>query len=138
MKTFLVPVDGSTAALREAVRLARLIPGSSIHLVRVYEEPQLVGVIAEHVPREEIEALQRRDAEAILERAEGEVQDSGVRYSREVLAGPVARTIASHAEDLACDAIIMGRHGKRLADFFAGSVALRVLQASRLPVMLVP
>lgn len=141
MKKFLVPVDGSTAALRalrEAVRLAKLVNGSSVHLVHVYEVPQLVGVLSEHVPREDIEGLQRRDAEVILERAVGEVQDSGVTFSREALAGPVAQTIASYAEDLACDAIIMGRHGKRLAEYSAGSVALRVLQASKLPVMLVP
>ncbi|MEW5862704.1 MAG: universal stress protein [Pseudomonadota bacterium] len=141
MKKFLVPVDGSTAslrALREAVRLARLVPGSSLHLVHVYEPAQLNGALAEHVSREDIESLQRRNAEVVLERAEAEVRDSGVPYSREALKGPIADTIASHAENLACDAIIMGRHGKRLADFFAGSVALRVLQASKLPVMLVP
>lgn len=141
MKKFLVPVDGSTAslrALREAVRLAKLVPGSSLHLVHVYELPRFSRIIAEHVPREDIEALLRRDAEVILERAEGEVRDCGVPYSREALNGPIAETIASHAENLACDAIIMGRHGTRLANFFAGSVALRVLQASKLPVMLVP
>jgi len=84
------------------------------------------------------EAALRRDSEAILDRAEGEVQDSGVRYTREALAGPVARTLAGHAERTGCDAIVMGRHGMTAsADFLAGSVALKVLQASKLPVMLV-
>lgn len=141
MKEFLVAVDGSSAALRalrEAVRLAKRIPGSCLHLVHVHEQPRLPGGIATHVPTEEIEAALRRDSEAILDRAEGEVQDSGVRYTREALAGPVAQTLAGHAERTGCDAIVMGRHGMTAsADFLAGAVALRVLQASKLPVMLV-
>jgi len=142
MASFLVPVDGSGASLRavrEAMRLAGLIPDSTLHLVHAYEQPQLPGEIARHVPGEEIEAMLRRDSEAILDRAEGEVQDSGVRYTREVLAGPAARTIVAHAERIGCGAIVMGRHGlSATGEFLPGSVALKVLQAARLPVMLVP
>lgn len=37
-----------------------------------------------------------------------------------------------------CDAIVMGRHGKStLGDILVGSVAIKVLHASKLPVMLV-
>ena len=43
-----------------------------------------------------------------------------------------------HAERIGCDAIVMGRHGKTtLGDMLVGSVAMKVLHASRLPVMLV-
>jgi len=141
MNSFLVPVDGSGAALRalrEAVRLAKRIPGSTLHLVHVYEPPRLPSGIEAHVPKAEVEALLRRDADALLDRAEGEVQDSGVRYTRDVLSGPVAQSIAAHAERIGCDALIMGRHGiTGEGELFAGSVALKVLRASALPVMLV-
>ena len=141
MKKFLVPVDGSTAsmrALRAAMALARPIAGSSIHLLHAYEVPHIYGEIAEHMPREDVEALLRRDAEALLELIEGEVQDSGVRYTREALEGPAAQAIVGYAADLECDAIVMGRHGKSLGEqYLAGSVALKVLQTARVPVMLV-
>ena len=141
MSSLLVPVDGSSAALRalrEAVRLASRIPGSTLHLVHVHEPPRLPEGIAAHVPGAEVEALLRRDAEAVLDRAEGEVQDSGVRYTRAVLSGPVAQTIAAHAERIGCDALVMGRHGiTGEGDLPAGSVALKVLRASALPVILV-
>lgn len=141
MKEFLVPVDGSAAALRalrEAVRLAKHIPGSVLHLVHAHEPPRLPDAVARHVQSEEIEAMLRRDGEAVLDRAEGVVQDSGVRYTRELLAGPVAQSIAAHAERSGCDAIIMGRHGITAAgELFAGSVAMKVLHTSALPVMLV-
>lgn len=141
MNKLLVPVDGSTASLRAlkvAVSLARLSPNASLHLVHVHEEPLIYGEIAVYVPREKMEALQRAHSDGILDTAEAELRDSGVRHTREVLSGPIAPTIAAHAERLGCDAIVMGRHGKTaLGDLLMGSVALKVLHATRLPVMLV-
>jgi nucleotide-binding universal stress UspA family protein len=118
--------------------LAKLVPDSSIHLVHAHEAPRIFGEIAIYVPPEKMRALQRAHCESFLDRAEAEVKGSGVRYTREVLEGPVGRTIAEHAERLGCDAIVMGRHGESaLADMLMGSVAQKVLHASRLPVLLV-
>jgi nucleotide-binding universal stress UspA family protein len=140
MKKLLVPVDGSGAALRAlhaAMTLAKLAPDSSIHLVHAHEEPRVYGEIAVYVTREKMAALQRKQCEAVLDRAEAEIKGSGVRYTREVLEGSLGRTIAEHAERLRCDAIVMGRHGESaLADMLMGSVAQKVLHASRLPVLL--
>ena len=141
MKKFLVPVDGSTAALRAlavAVELAKADPAASLHLVHCHEEPLVYGEIAVYVPREKMEAAQKAHSEAILERAAAELERAGVRHTREVLSGAIAPTIAAHAEKLGCDAIVMGRHGKTmLSDLLVGSVAMKVLHASKLPVMLV-
>jgi nucleotide-binding universal stress UspA family protein len=140
MRKYLVPVDGSKAALRalqQALALARL-EGASVHLVHVHEEPLIYGEIAVYVPREKMEALQRAHSEAILAEADAALRDSGVSYTKETLVGPIAQTIARRAESLGCDAIVMGRHGKTaLGDMLVGSVAMKVLHASRLPVMLV-
>lgn len=134
-------MDGSgaaTHALRQAVTLARLSPGSSLHLVHAHEEPQIYGEIAVYVPQEKMDALQREHSEAILAAAEAELKTAGVPYTREVLVGPIGLTIARHAERLGCDAIVMGRHGRTtLGDMLVGSVAMKVLHASKLPVMLV-
>jgi nucleotide-binding universal stress UspA family protein len=141
MKNILVPVDGSTAALRalkQAIALARLSPGCSIHLVHGHEEPLIYGEIAVYVPREKMDGLQRQHSEAILAAAEAEAKGAGVAYTKEVLSGPLGRTIAAHAERLGCDLIVMGRHGKTaLGDLLMGSVAQKVLHATTLPVMLV-
>jgi len=141
MRKYLVPVDGSNAALRavqQAVALAKLGEAASIHVVHVHEEPLIYGEIAVYVPREKMEALQRTHSEEILAAAESALRESGVSYTRETLVGPVGQTIARHAERLGCDAIVMGRHGKTtLGDMLVGSVAMKVLHASRLPVMLV-
>jgi nucleotide-binding universal stress UspA family protein len=83
-------------------------------------------------------ALQRAHSEAILERVEAELKGAGVPFTREVLEGPIGRIIAEHAERSGCDAIVMGRHGESaIADMLMGSVAMKVLHASKLPVLLV-
>lgn len=83
-------------------------------------------------------ALQRAHSEGILDRAEAELKDSGVRYTREVLSGPIGHAIAAHAELTGCDAIVMGRYGETgIGELLMGSVAMKVLHLSRLPVMLV-
>lgn len=141
MRKLLVPVDGSSSALRAlraAVALARLVPDSSLHLVHAYEEPRIYGEIAVYLPRDRMEALQRAHSEGILDRAEAELRNAGVRYTREVLSGPIGHTIAARAEQLGCDAIVMGRHGETsIGELLMGSVAMKVLHLSRLPVMLV-
>lgn len=141
MKKILVPVDGSGAALRalkQAIALAKLSPQASIHLVHAHEEPLIYGEIAVYVPREKMGALQRNHSEGILAAAEAELKDSGVPYTKDVLVGPVGQTIAAHAERTGCDAIVMGRHGRSaLGDVLVGSVAMKVLHVSRLPVLLV-
>jgi nucleotide-binding universal stress UspA family protein len=141
LKKLLVPVDGSGAAaraLKQAIALARMSPDASIHLVHAHEEPDIYGEIAVYVPRAKMEALQRSVSEGVLAAAEAELKNSGVRSTKEVLVGPIAETIARHAERLGCDAIVMGRHGKSsLGELLMGSVAMKVLHFTRLPVLLV-
>lgn len=141
MRKYLVPVDGSNASLhavQQAVALAKLGGGASIHLVHVHEEPLIYGEIAVYVARAKMEALQRAHSEALLAGAEAELRASGVPYTKETLVGSIGETIARRAEELGCDAIVMGRHGKTtLGDMLVGSAAMKVLHASRLPVMLV-
>jgi nucleotide-binding universal stress UspA family protein len=141
MKTILVAVDGSGASLRavrQAIALAKLSPGCSIRLVHAHEEPLIYGEIAVYVPREKMAALQRDHSESILQAAEAELRGAGVPYAKDVLSGPIAQTIADDAERSGCELIVMGRHGKSaLGDVLVGSVAMKVLHASQLPVLLV-
>ena len=109
-----------------------------LSLVHTHEEPLIYGEIAVYVPRPKMAELQRQHSEDILVTAKAKLNDTGIPYTVEVLMGPIAQTIAEHAEHIGCDAIVMGRHGKStLEDILVGSVAMKVLHASKLPVMLV-
>jgi nucleotide-binding universal stress UspA family protein len=140
MKNILVALDGSgaaTRALKEAIALAKA-NGAGIRLVHAHEEPLIYGEIAVYVPREKMAELQRRHSEDILRPAEAELKAAGVKCTAEVLAGPIGQTIAAHAERQGCDLIVMGRHGRStVSDVLVGSVAMKVLHATRLPVLLV-
>jgi nucleotide-binding universal stress UspA family protein len=140
MKKILVPVDGSGSALRaakEAIALARLAQGS-VRFVHAHEEPLVYGEIAVYVAREKMAELQRQHSEGVLEPAMAEARQAGVPCSAEVLSGPIAATIAAYAEKNGFELIVMGRHGKStLGDVLVGSVAMKVLHATSLPVMLV-
>lgn len=59
--------------------------------------------------------------------------------SIEVCEGFPAEEILGKAEELNCDAIIMGTHGKGIiANRFLGSTAKRVLRRTRIPVFIIP
>jgi len=52
--------------------------------------------------------------------------------------GHVAEVIARLADELDCDHIVMGTHGRgALADLLAGSTTIRVVHLARMPVVLV-
>jgi len=89
-------------------------------------------------PGPKLDALQREHSEDFLARAEAELKGGPVPYTKTVLSGPIGPTIAQHAEKAGCDLIIMGSHGKTtIGDLLVGSVAMKVLHATKLPVMLV-
>ena len=140
MKSILLAVDGSGAAMRAAevaISLARA-SGGTVRVVHAHEEPLIYGEIAIYVPREKMEALQRKRGEEILRPVEAALKSAGVDHVAEVLSGPIGQTIAAHAERQGCDLIVMGRHGRStISDVLVGSVAMKVLHATRLPVLLV-
>lgn len=64
-------------------------------------------------------------------------EDSNI--SIEVCEGYAAETILSMADDLNCDMIIMGTHGKGFLEHtFLGSTAKRVLRRTRKPIFIIP
>jgi len=59
--------------------------------------------------------------------------------SIEVCEGYPAETILNMVDDLNCDMIIMGTHGKGiLGNAFLGSTAKRVLRRTRKPIFIIP
>ena len=59
--------------------------------------------------------------------------------SLEVLEGYPAEVILGKADELNCDMIVMGTHGKGiLSQTFLGSVTKRVLRRTRKPVFIIP
>jgi nucleotide-binding universal stress UspA family protein len=138
----LVPLDGSPTAergLQEALALAQALGSTLVvlHVVDLYP-----GALEMATP----EAWQRvfddlRDyGQQVVGRARDAAAQRGVAAEThvvEALAARVADLILHKAEELKCDLIVMGTHGRRGIDrVLLGSDAERVLRESRWPILL--
>jgi len=141
MHKLLVPYDGSDNAKRAlayAIRLAKEHGPMPIHVVYAHEEPRVYGEISVYIPAEKMKAMQDQHCEAVLAGAEAPLQAAGVPWTKEVLTGHVGEVIARRADELGCDAIVMGSRGlSPIGSLLMGSVATRVVHFARVPVTLV-
>ena len=82
--------------------------------------------------------MQQQASEQILAQAAAILAESGVPHESEILIGPAGRRIAERADELGCDGIVMGTHGRTaIVNLLMGSVATRVVHFVKVPVTLV-
>jgi nucleotide-binding universal stress UspA family protein len=141
MSNILVPIDGSEPACRAlefAIRLSRARPEAAIHALYVHPPIDVAGKVQAFVTLERMREMATEQSRPILEHAAARLTDAEQRHTVEMLEGDTAEVIARRAEELDCDAIIMGSRGMgRIANLVIGSVATKVVHLSRLPVTLV-
>lgn len=144
VRSVVLPTDFSQdarGALDAAVRVFRLGPGATIHLIhvvhlppeyQVYRADGLSGMSrglierSVEVAREDLAALTR------------ELEGNGFTVQPEVAEGDPAEVIIHRAHELDADLIAMGTHGAgALERLFLGSVARRVVQHGPCPVLTV-
>lgn len=145
MKRVLLPVDGSECALRAVAlviekRLLYVQPEElEVHLVNVQPVlPLHMSMSSFSVPKEQIAEYQHWEGEKALKAAQEQFDAAGVKYTSHYLIGAAGEDIANLANSLQCDQIVMGTHGRSaIEDFLLGSVSLKVIQYSKVPVLLV-
>lgn len=125
--------DASQAALAWATDLHRSIGGPPIHVLHVVN-PVPVGapeLVMTGPSEEEIGHLRKQLADAVAGR--------GMDAVSEVLVDPsIASTVIHRAEELGCNLIVMGTHGRSpLARALLGSIAQQVVQRAPCPVVTV-
>lgn len=139
MQSILIPVDGSRpcdAAVRRAIREARMGRISHIHLVNV--QPRLGAYVGQFVGTSTIRAFQREQGERALAHARRLLDDAGVAHQAHIYVGEVAASIAAAARELEATEIVMSA-----ADFgFPGSMTsnsliARVIRHTDVPVSVV-
>jgi nucleotide-binding universal stress UspA family protein len=131
MRTFLIPIDGSKpcdAAVRHAIREARLGQVECIHLVNV--QPHLSAYVGQFVGTPAIRAFQRELGERALAHAKHLLDEAGVPYFAHIFVGDVAATIATAAKALGATEIVMsasgfGIPGSRAVNSLIGKVIRR-------------
>ncbi|MFC6838191.1 universal stress protein [Halomarina ordinaria] len=120
---------GSTRATAQAVDIAAAY-GATLHVAYVVETRHARSVAL----REFLGQQGERELDRVRARAAGE----GVRCSTALLDGVPHEELLAHAAGEGVDLVVVGTHGRSGVERLAvGSVAMRVVQASDLPVLTV-
>ena len=140
IKKLLVGVDlsePSKEVIETAVRLAQALD-ASIELVHV-REPFVYAVTGHYGPSLDQEQALFGWIDRTLAELGDALNHARVPCVTTSLDGSPAREIVSHAEKIGADLIVVGTHGRGgLAHAVLGSVAERVVQKARRPVLTVP
>ena len=140
MLKVLVPIDGSSPskrAIRHVIQLSQGREPMELHLVNVQEHanaPQLMRFRK----TAEIAPAQLQHGESVLTAATRQLDRAGLKYETHVLIGDPAQKIAELAKQGGFEKIVMGTHGRGgISGLLMGSVAMKVLHLSSIPVTLV-
>jgi nucleotide-binding universal stress UspA family protein len=140
MKKLLVAVDLSEPSKRvieTALGLAHALD-ASVELLHV-REPFVYAVAGEYGPSLEQEQALVRWIDRELSQACDDVTHARVPCITTSLYGSPAREIVAHAEKTGADLIVVGTHGRGgITHAVLGSVAERVVQRAKRPVLAVP
>lgn len=131
----LVTVDGSDNAIR-ALKFAITVnpPGTRLMLLFVQAPVPRSRAVSEAL----IEEHYARQEELALSKARKFLARTKTNALIEVCIGDPATTIVDYARKRKCTQIVMGNHGHgTLKGLFLGSVAMKVVQLSDVPVTLV-
>ena len=139
MYRILVPIDGSDEALRAldyAVRLARLIGETELHLLNV--QPPISGSVSTFVGSETVARFHQEESDNALAAARRHLEREAVPVHAAMRIGSAGKTIAEYAHESGCDEIVMGTRGLgRIGSLVLGSVATQVVHLAELPVTLI-
>ena len=140
MMRLLVALDGSevsSRALEYAIGLRdKLSVPLALELVNV--QPPMTAAVARFVSREVIDEYHEEQGEEVLAPARAQVEAAGVTFNCGVLVGRDAEALLEHAENHACDGIVMGTRGLgSVTGLLMGSVASKVVHGALVPVTLV-
>ena len=142
MKNVLLPIDGSECAMRSvALVISKLShyrspENTQIHLVNI--QPPLPHDVSRFVSHDQIADFHRDESDKAMQEAKKRLDAAGLKYTCHAKVGDVAEEITLLAENLGCDQIVMGTHGRgALGYFLMGSITLKVLHLAKIPVLLV-
>lgn len=139
MRKILIPIDASESAKRAAQYAAKLAtdnPELQLHLLNVQDpiEPRMHASLS----TQEIKSIKAAESQQVMQPVMQILDLAGVPYRAEWRSGDVAQTIASYAEEIGCESIVMGTRGMgAIGNLVMGSVAIKVAHLVKVPLTLV-
>ncbi|MEO5336524.1 MAG: universal stress protein [Magnetospirillum sp. WYHS-4] len=141
MQKILVAVDGSKSAKKAVEFAIDLVQGgkkdAKLYLLTV-QPPITFGNIKKFVKKKALEGYYEDQGKDALKEARDLAEKEKIDFSAHIKVGPVAEAIVDFAKDKDCALIVVGTRGLgKLAGMLVGSVAMRVVHLSAVPVALV-
>jgi nucleotide-binding universal stress UspA family protein len=144
-KKILVPLDGSKLA-EFVIPYARMIgdacQAAQIIFTRVIEPIVIPAVSPEYFSADvytQMEAQAKQEAESYLKQLVQDTKFERATVDSKILYGRAADSLVDYAHNNKVDLIIIATHGRSgLSRWIRGSVANRVLQSAKLPVLTIP
>jgi len=126
--------DSANAALEHTVRLAPAL-GAEVVVVFAYYVSPLGGGEAYHDYRAALEEVGVHE----LKRAVVDLEAAGVSTTSRIEQGKAAEVILAVAEDVGATTIVVGTVGENpITGALLGSVVLKLVQRSSIPLLIVP
>lgn len=137
---WLVPIDGSEVALHSTgwiiKHAAELREPPQIHLINV--QATLPRDIGRFIDAETMREFHLEAGMKALAAARDQLTAAGLAPELHVLVGEAATAITEFADSHACSQILIGTHGNSgLTGTLLGSVAMKVVHHSHIPVLLI-
>lgn len=137
----LLPVDGSPSshrAIRYVVRHWSQTPSSRPTLVLLHVDPALSAGVTRYLSAHDVSRFHESNATTALRTARRSLTRAGHLFEEMHEVGDPAEVIVRLAARLKCDLVAMGSHGwGALLSLVLGSVAVKVLSHSKVPVLVV-
>ncbi len=141
MPILLVPVDNSENSLRAlqyAIEIAKICESFELYLVTAHEAAHDNPRILAYMPLDKVEQSLKEYSEAVLRPAIEMAAAADVKFTSEVLVGPVPKVIVERAESLGCHTIVIGTRGMgMIGNLVMGSIATKIIHLTKRPVTLV-
>ena len=133
----LLPVDGSAVNARAARYLVKHWPkGAQVNLLNV--DVPLNEHVTGHLDAQSLAKFRADNGNAALRRARRILKDAGHIHDEKLLVGDPGAEIIDVAKRGKYDLIVMGSHGRGvLKSLFLGSVVVKVLANSTVPVLVI-
>lgn len=138
--SWLIAIDGSAPSLKVIdyviTEAASRVTRPELFLVNV--QAPLSSDITRFIDEKIVADFHREAGDAALAQARKKLDEAGLAYSAHIMMGETAPTIVEFVRDKGCSLIIMGAHGfGSVVGLFMGSITVKVVHLSEVPVLLV-
>ena len=138
--SYLIAIDGSEPSLNAVDHVIQDAANRNTEpqILLINVQPALPNDVTRFIDTPTVEDFHREAGDAALAPAKAKLDQAGLPYSSHLLVVAVAPAIVEFSKAMGCTMIVMGAHGfGHVVGLFMGSVTVKVVQLSSLPVLLV-